>query len=242
MQYINLNKSIVLENKIQDLLIINIDEKLDTIEDKEGIRISGKVTIGGSARTLGGEETFSDLIDLDVFLAYEEIEERADLKIKVNDFNYIIDNDKLHLDISVSIDGLKEIDQTFLAKEDNGPFLEEEIEDEEKIVYVDEEIKLEEKEERVSIEVEEEIEESVNEEVQEEEIKVEEVVAKKSLLKSVFSNKRIKEEVSWKLHCVKGEKSYEEIAEKYNVDLKNLILINKNEEICEGKLIFLPLE
>ena len=46
---------------------------------------------------------------------------------------------------------------------------------------------------------------------------------KTSLLKSVFSNKRIKEEVSWKLHCVKGEKTYEEIGEKYIADNEFLL-------------------
>ena len=65
---------------------------------------------------------------------------------------------------------------------------------------------------------------------------------KKSLLKSVFSNKRIKEEISWRLHCVKNEKTYEEIANKYDVNLEKLMAINKNEKLEEGKLIFLPLE
>ena len=65
---------------------------------------------------------------------------------------------------------------------------------------------------------------------------------KKSLLKSVFSNRKISEEISWRLHCVKDEKSYEEIAGKYNLNLNKLISINNNENLEEGKLIFLPLD
>ena len=243
MQYINLNKSIELENKIQDLLIINIDEKLDTIEDKEGVRINGKVTIGGTAKTLGGEEKFEDFLDLDIFLVYEEIEERSNLKINIKDFDYVIEDNKLNLEISISIDGLKEIDQTFLSKEDNEIFLEEKIEDDIKTVYLDEKVDLEDKEERISEEmyVSEKKEKLIQEEIIAENVK-EEIITKKSLLKSVFSNKRIKEEVSWKVYCVKEEKSYQQIADKYNLNLEKLISMNKNEEIFVGKLIFLTLD
>ena len=146
MQYINLNKSIELENKIQDLLLISIDEKLDTIDDKEGVRITGKIAIGGNAKTLEGDKVFSDAIDLDIFLSYEEIEERNALKVAVSDFNYKIENNKLDLDITLSIDGLKEIIQTFPSKEDNELVLEEKVEGEDKKAYIDEEIIVENKE------------------------------------------------------------------------------------------------
>lgn len=246
MQFINLNKAIEFKENIQDLLLISIDDKLDTIEDKEGIRITGKVTIGGNTLTIKGEESFSDNIDIDIFLSYEEIEERANLKVMVNDFNYKIENNKLHLDITLSIEGLKEIIQTFLSQEDN------EFVDEEEIIEEDiEEKEVEEDRQKVIEEQDQEIKEDSIEGIKTEEIieevnetqKVEEeIIEKKSLLKSVFSNKRIKEEVSWRLHCVKNEKNYEEIAQRYNIDLNKLISINKNEKIEEGKLIFLPLE
>ena len=75
-----------------------------------------------------------------------------------------------------------------------------------------------------------------------EELIMNEKIEKKSLLKTVFSSKRINEEVSWKLHCVKTEKSYEEIASKYKVNVAKLKKINNNEAIEIGKLIFIPLE
>ena len=78
-------------------------------------------------------------------------------------------------------------------------------------------------------------EETIDEEIQEDE-------PKKSLLKSVFSSKKIKEEVSWVLHCVKSDDTYEKISEKYKVNLNKLKSINNNEVLNEGKLIFLPLE
>ena len=69
-----------------------------------------------------------------------------------------------------------------------------------------------------------------------------EKVEKKSLLKTVFSSKRINEEVAWKLHCIKEEKSYEEIASKYKVNSDKLKKMNNNQPLEEGKLIFIPLD
>jgi len=273
MQYINLNKTLQLDAKILDLLLISIDDHVDTIDNNEGVRISGKISIGGSAKTLEGNKEFSDNIDLDIFLTYEEIVERNTLNISVNDFNYKIEDNKLYLDISLKIDGLKEIETTFLTEEDNQIITEEEIDDEEKKVYIDEEIivgdarseeiidKIErsekedivneiERDERLineepveEIILENKLIEEVNEECYGKEIVVEkEEIVKKSLIKSVFSNKRIKEEISWRLHCVKNETSYEQIANKYGINLNKLISINKNEKLSEGKLIFLPLD
>ncbi len=66
--------------------------------------------------------------------------------------------------------------------------------------------------------------------------------AKTSLITQVFGNKRIKEEVSWKLHVVRNEKTLEEIVNKYQVDLEKLKKLNKIVDIEEGKLIFLPID
>jgi len=261
MQHINLNKTIELESKISDLLLISIDDQIETTQDKEGVKIIGNIAVGGKAKTLEGEKTFDDKICLDIFLTEDEIMERNSLNISVNDFSYELDENKLILNISLKIEGLKEIETTFLAQEDNEPFQKEEIEEKEteieidKKVYIDVDVDINERNENNDTYIEkEEIleedniiieEEDNNEEIKEETEVCERVIEepkKKSLLKSVFSSKKINEEVSWKLHCVKNENSYEEIANKYNVNLNKLISINNNEKLSEGKLIFIPLE
>ena len=143
MQYINLNKTINFEKEIEDLLLISIDDQIEIIEDKEGIRISGKINIGGDAKTSNENKNFSDFIDLDIYLTYEEIEERNSLNVSVNDFNYKIKNNQLLLDISLKIDGLKEIETTFLSEENNESIFEEKIKDEESKVYIDVDIEIE---------------------------------------------------------------------------------------------------
>lgn len=238
MQCFNLNKEIDLNNKIEDLLLISIDDKLETIEDKEGIKVIGEILISGNARTSKGVKTFSDKLDLDLFLTYDEIEEKNAVGVSVNDFNYVLTDSVLNLNIVLKVDGLKEIENTFLSEEDIEIF-EEEIgrenidEEEDARVYQSKEIILKEQ-------IKEKIEEKVKEETVYTVKDIE--TPRTSLLKAIFANKRIKEEVSWKLHCVKNETSYEEIAKKYNVNLNKLISINKNEKVSEGKLIFLPIE
>lgn len=244
MQNINFTKVIELENKIQDLLLMTIDDKLETTDDRDGVRISGNISISGKAKTIDGEKSFSDLIDLEIFLAYEQIEERNSLNVTVKDFNYKLEENKLNLDITVTIEGLKEITTTFLAQENNESFLEEEINENDYL----------ESKEIETTNCRECFEEQFVEEqnIKDDNIEViTELIAensekdqriKQSLLKSVFSNKRVKEEVSWKLHCVKKESTYEEIAQLYDVNVVELQKINKDEKLIEGKLIFIPLE
>lgn len=235
MQNININKILNFENEIDDLLLISIDDQIERIYDRDGVKISGKILVSGKVREKDSEKEFSDVVDIDIFLTEEEIDERKEINISVNDFTYSIEADKLILNISLKIDGLKEIETTFLAEENNTDIEQNEILNEDKVEennidIEQDEILNEDKEESMMVEIEEDRnikdEDSVN----------------KGLLKTIFSNKRIKEEVSWKLHCVKEEKSYEEIAKKYDVSVENLKKINKNENLGEGKLIFIPLD
>lgn len=229
MQYINLNKTLSFESQIEDLLLISIDDQIDTVYDKDGVKIAGDILISGKTRTIEDEKEFCDKVELDIFLTDDEIDNRNELKVNVNDFTYNIEDNKLVLNISLKIEGLKEIETTFLTEENNETFEQEEINEiEEENVYIDIDINVNEDREK-----EENLEESVD---------LKEEPEKRSLLKTVFSSKRINEEVSWKLHCVKEEKSYEEIANKYNISIDKLKNINKNESIEEGKLIFIPLD
>lgn len=269
MQYINLNKTLDMEYSIVDLLLISIDDQININDDKDGIKISGEIIVGGKVKTVQGDKAFNENISLDVFLTDDEIQERSSLNVSVNDFNYTIEENKLLLNISLKLDGLKEIETTFLAKEDEKLIQEETLEEsknneeaeieakEDKKVYIDIDVEVNERDNK-KLE-DDRIEDSTLVGYREENIKSEleeisqendytsdgeitEQKKKKSLLECVFSNRKINEEVSWKLHCVKGESSYEEIANNYKINLNKLISINNGEKLEEGKLIFLPLD
>lgn len=234
MQQVNFNKTIDFKKDIEDLLLINIDEQIDKIYDEEGIKITGKLIVGGKIK-LDEEKEFEDEIDIDIFLMQDEILDRNSFGVSVNDFNYKIEGEKLILDISLKMEGLKEMETDFLSQEDIENVQETLEEDEEKRVYIELDNKEEYIEEYIELE-EPQIEEEI---IVEEEIKEK---PRKSLLKAVFSNKKINEEVSWVLHCTKKEETYETIASKYNININKLKSINNDEKLEEGKLIFLPLE
>lgn len=257
MQEITLTKIIEMESKISNLLLISIDDCIDTINDGDGVRLEGKINVSGKAKTESGDKEFSDYIDLDIFLSYEEIIDRNVLNVKVDDFNYKVEENKLNVNVILKLEGIKEIETTFLAKEDNELISKKEIEEEneykgemnldreENEAYLNSEVIVSEEKDELEQINDKEMEIMNNEEariIKDETVEESKIDVKKSLLKSVFSSRKAKEEVSWKLHCVKNETTYEEIAAKYNVNLNKLISINKNEKIEEGKLIFLPME
>ena len=257
MQEITLTKIIEIESKISSLLLISIDDCIDTINDSDGVRLEGKINVSGKAKTEVGDKGFFDYIDLDIFLAYEEIIDRNALNVTVEDFNYKIDENKLNVNVILKLEGIKEIETTFLTQENNELISKKEIEEEneykgemnldreENEDYLNNEVTVNEQKDELEEINDREMKIMNNEEekIIEEEIKEKtKIDIKRSLLKSVFANRKAKEEVSWKLHCVKNESTYEEIAEKYKVNLNKLISINKNEKLEEGKLIFLPME
>ena len=241
MQFINLNKVVEMESDILDLLLISIDDQIECIDEDDGVKVSGNIAVGGKVKINNEEKNFSDNIELNMFLTMDEISERSSLNVSVNDFSYTIENNKLYLNISLKIEGLKEIETSFLSQEDMEDISEEEVEKEEKKVYIDIDVNVSDR--GASDFIEELNDEVLIEDISkiEDEKFVEKEINKKSLLSYIFSNKKIKEEISWKLHCVKKESTYKEIADKYGVDEKKLISLNDNEKIEEGKLIFIPL-
>ena len=46
----------------------------------------------------------------------DDIEERKKLEVEINDFSYTISENKINLNISLKITGLKEVDMTFLTE------------------------------------------------------------------------------------------------------------------------------
>lgn len=264
MRIINLDKKIIINGNVEDLLMINIDDDINYIEEIEGIKTIGTIDVTGSVKTAEGVEEFEECFNVDFFSEYSYIEDRNKLEMIVDDFEYTIKDNILELRIKLKILGLKEVDKSFPAEEDSKLTKQKEMVEKIKKEISEPEIEIGELEDNdlfnydddLDIQVfdlREDFEEEQEEEQEEvKEPKVEktlirridkvEEVAKTSLITQVFGNKRIKEEVSWKLHVVRNEKTLEEIANKYQIDLEKLKKMNKIVDIEEGKLIFLPID
>ena len=218
MQNINLTKSIKFDDKVDELLVISIDDEIEKINDKDGYRLEGNVIVAGNVKILENEVQFNEKIAIDVFLGLNEINNIDELKIIVKDFTYDIKECDLCINISLDILGLRDINESFLPEEDD--------EDIEEIIDYTERLELPDiKEEKII-----------------ENIHVYENKKSNNLLDSVFSKRKFLSEVSWRLHCVRGETTYEEIANIYKVDVEKMKKLNNNEDIMDGKLVFLPLK
>ncbi len=218
MQNINLTKSIKFDDKVDELLVISIDDEIEKINDKDGYRLEGNVIVAGNVKILENEVQFNEKIAIDVFLGLNEINNIDELKIIVKDFTYDIKECDLCINISLDILGLRDINESFLPEEDD--------EDIEEIIDYTERLELPDiKEEKII-----------------ENIHVDENKKSNNLLDSVFSKRKFLSEVSWRLHCVRGETTYEEIANIYKVDVEKMKKLNNNEDIMDGKLVFLPLK
>lgn len=224
MQKINYTEKIKIQEPIQELLLINIEEKLSKIEENDCTKITGNIEISGEVKTIEGKASFSHPIEVNILLDNEQIS--SEVKAYVDDFEYKIENDSIFINLIIKVEGLKEIDAYFPPQENQEDT---QINDDE-IDYVIETLTSNEREAQ-------EISEPIIEEIQEEQAPV--ITTKYSLLNQIFKNKCIHKETSFFYHVAKTETEYEEIAKRYSLDASYLKQINNGEKIYPGKLILI---
>jgi LysM repeat protein len=218
MQKINYKEKISLEENINELLLINIDDKLNQTSDGDCLKISGEIKISGEVNTNSGKKDFNHPVSVDILLSKEQIVD-TNINVIIDDFNYEIFENHIVIDLVMKIEGLKEIEAYFPPQEAQEDFqIEESIEQEEALFN------------EPIIDIQEEI--LIND--------LPTIKNKNSLLHQIFRNKSFKREVSHLFHVVKKDSTYQDIANEYNVDLDLLRKVNKDEEIYIGKLIFIP--
>ena len=229
MQKINYKEKILLEHSINELLLINIDDKLHQTKECDYLKVNGEIKISGEVNTNEGRKNFNHPIIVDILLSNEQLTDEQ-VKVSIDDFNYSIEDKTININLIMKIDGLKEMDAYFPAQEDQIDF---QVEDNENIIDI-------ENEERIDV-IESTIDETdsiINEEV----IYEDNIIKEEhySLLNQVFRNKSVKKEMSYFFHVVKNESTYEDIANQYNLDLELLKSSNNNDDIYIGKLIYIP--
>ena len=233
MQKINYNESISLNNPISELILINIDEKLMQTKESDSIKVSGKINISGEANTNKGKENFLHSIDVDILLGKEQLI-NDEAFISVDDFDYVLDNNKININLIIKIDGLKEIEPYFPPQEDQ-----ENIE----IINIldDRQLNKEIIDSNHNIEAPKEINTlKLKEELILEPTSSEKEIEKNSLLKQLFKRKKSSTDSCYLFHVVKNETNYEEVAKLYNCDETLLRKINQNATIYPGKLLLIP--
>lgn len=266
MQKINYKEKILLDEKIDELVLINIDDRLIQTQESDCLKISGEIKISGEVKTENRSKNFSHPIDIDIILSKDQlIDEKVELSI--DDFDYVLIDNCIEINLILKIVGLKEVDAYFpttndqeniqvsenehstTRNEDDFKTINEEISEiNEQCTVIQENNETKEKTLNDSIKIN--LDEEINitelndldnqiEEIQPEPIN--EIKHKKnSLLDQVFKNKSLKKDTSFLFHVVKKDTSYKEISAIYNIEENDLRKANNDEEIFIGKLILIP--
>lgn len=257
MQKINYKEKILLEQKINELLIINIDDKLTQAKERDCIKVTGEIKVSGEVATENGNQNFYHPIEVDIMLSEDQLISK-EVIISIDDFNYKIDDNLIEIELMMKVEGLKEIEPYFPAQEDKEIIqIEREEDNIESTIF---ENPIEEVNEQTIQEENTYIEDSIETELVTNDIEIQKEInqrnfnkpdnekkqnsnnkkKKHSLLDQVFKNRNIEKETCYIYHVVKKETSYNEVAQFYNIDEEQLKKANNNEEIFEGKLLLIP--
>lgn len=139
MQKIYLKKIIDLNNELKELVAVSVDESISYKMEQLGMRAYGSIMINGEYKDSVVKREFKDSIDIDILAQYEKIEDRNDFVVKVEDFDYYINEGNLSLVIEAYIYGVKDDDDRVI---ETNTFVEEYddiSEDVEELMRLDEE-------------------------------------------------------------------------------------------------------
>jgi len=227
MQRIVLKKEIKAKYPVDGISLVNLEDEIDYQCSNDGIYANGVIKLSGEYYKGVRTTKFADEIDIDVFAPIDDLVSRNELKVKIIDFDYKIDQDMIFFSVVVDIDGLKDLNKTFpstdIQEKEEVLVIEEDRADSDNADLVDEEVIQEEVVEEKT-QLEEEIKELQN--------KKEEILKPKST--------KTESKVCWSFHVVMKDDTYESIASDLSIDVEKLRTLNQDRNLSEGMLIVLP--
>lgn len=234
MQKIYFKKVVDLNHQLKELISISVDESINYKMENQGMRAYGSIMINGDYKDENMKKEFRENIDLDILAQFSKIEDKNEFNVKVEDFDYYLNDGNLSLVIQASIYGVKD--------------------DEDRVIETDRLIENEEvHDEDISDEIESLIREQdeVVEEVQtfnEPQIEVEKII--EDMPKVTQEVKKAKKEEmndeddndigTYYLYVVQDGDSYYSIAERYQVDEYMIQNYNHNRDLSKGTIVIVP--
>lgn len=117
MNKINYKESINIGSDIQELILINLDENISSQNEEDFINFNGEIRISGEVKTSNENIPFSHPLTIDISLSKQQLINDSP-SISVDDFIYQINQDNIDIELSLKIDGLKEMETEFPSQED----------------------------------------------------------------------------------------------------------------------------
>lgn len=220
MQKIYYEKLINLNHSLKDLVSLAVDDTINYKIENDGVRAIGNLFIKGR---YNDQEDFKEVIDLDVKATYENMIDQRDFAIKVDDFDYKIQDGNVLVNVVVAVHGVKEGEDKYIKDTS--------LQD---AYYEIEALQRDIQEQQEETRVEEPVE------VQEPVLQ-EEVYPDHSKVETDDHDEEDEEDVgTYYLYVVNSGDTYDSIASKYKVPVNVIKDYNDNEDLASGKVIIIP--
>ncbi|WP_028043791.1 LysM peptidoglycan-binding domain-containing protein [Candidatus Stoquefichus massiliensis] len=237
MQKIYFKKLVDLNHQLKELVSISVDESISYKMENQGMRAIGSIMINGEYKDDQTKNSFHETIDLDILAQFDKITDKRDFHVKVEDFDYTLNEGNLTLVIQACIYGVQDdedrvieasaIPEVSVDDEDIASEIEELLREEEVIVPI-----VEESQPTPAI---------IKEPVTLESPQLPEKTIKEKMEHHDEDDDEDDEDLgTYYLYIVQDGDNYQSIANRYQIDEYALKAYNHERPLTQGTIVIVP--
>lgn len=235
MQKIYFKKIVDLNHRLKELVSISVDESISYKMETQGMRAVGSIMINGEYKDDNTKQSFHETIDLDILAQFDKITDKRDFHVKVEDFDYTLNEGNMALVIQACVYGVLDDEDRVI---ETSQIVSDEVQSDEDVALEIENLLREEDEVIMTPPVEEPILEL------DEEIIVPQKETKEVITKSNNEDEEDDEDDedigTYYLYVVSDGDSYQSIAARYQVDEYQLKEYNHDRPLSKGAIVIVP--
>lgn len=232
MQKIYFKKIVDLNHRLKKLVSISVDESISYKMETQGMRAVGSIMINGEYKDDNTKQSFHETIDLDILAQFDKITDKRDFHVKVEDFDYTLNEGNMALVIQACVYGVLDDEDRVI---ETSQIVSDEVQSDEDVALEIENLLREEDEVIMTPPVEEPILEL------DEEIIVPQKETKEVITKPNNEDEEDDEDIgTYYLYVVSDGDSYQSIAARYQVDEYQLKEYNHDRPLSKGAIVIVP--
>ncbi len=235
MQKIYFKKTVDLNHQLKELVSISVDESINYKMESQGMRAVGSIMINGEYKDESMKHNFRESIDLDILAQFEKILYKRDFHVKVEDFDYSLNNGDLSLVIQACIYGVTDDEDRIIETA-----YREKVEEDDEVKEIEKLLRDNEEEMEVVMKSEPL---STVEQIIEEKVVPDLAPVKKEIIedKQMADIDQDEEDLgAYYLYIVQDGDSYQSIANRYQIDEYQLKNYNHDRSLSKGTIVIVP--
>ena len=221
-----------LNHRLKELVSISVDESISYKMETQGMRAVGSIMINGEYKDDNTKQSFHETIDLDILAQFDKITDKRDFHVKVEDFDYTLNEGNMALVIQACVYGVLDDEDRVI---ETSQIVSDEVQSDEDVALEIENLLREEDEVIMTPPVEEPIL------ALDEEIIVPQKETKEVITKPNNEDEEDDEDIgTYYLYVVSDGDSYQSIAARYQVDEYQLKEYNHDRPLSKGAIVIVP--